>query len=118
MVQDLVFRVLLDVIQLSVIVLGGMAIAYLKKHFTQQQLEKAREVAFTAVQAVEMIAKTYGYDSRQKFEKALSFVKSLAAKHGISLTDQQWQALIEAAVLQLKALGQEIHSGADTGNNA
>ena len=108
MLQDLIFRTLMDLTQLLILVLGGMVIAYLKRRFSLQQLEKAREIAYIAVQAVEMIAKVNGFDSKQKFEKAMAFVKEFAAKHGLKLTDEQWQALIEAAVHQLRVLDEEI----------
>lgn len=108
MLQDYIFRTLVDLIQLLILVLGGMAVVYLRRHFSLQQLDKAREITYIAVNAVEMIARACNFDSKQKFEKAMAFVKEFAAKHGLKLTDEQWQVLIEAAVHRLKVVEEEL----------
>ncbi|MGB9781483.1 MAG: phage holin, LLH family [Moorellaceae bacterium] len=116
--EQLITKTLTDLIQLIIVVLGGMLINYLRKKFTQQQIDQALQIAEIAVKAAEAIGAANGFDGKAKFQQALVFVKQLAAKHGINLTDEQWQGIIEAAVHQLKALGEELKSNADSTQNS
>lgn len=113
-INAIIAQTLTDVIRLVIAVLGGMLINYLHKHLTQQQLNKAWETATIAVKAAEAIGYANGFDGKAKFQQALTLARSTAEKYGIRLTDAQWQALIEAAVQELKVLHGELHVAQST----
>lgn len=108
--NHLVSQTLTDLIQLVIIAVGGVVIQYLRKRLSQQQIEKAKQIAEIAVKAAEAIGAANGLDGKAKFQQALQMARDLAAKYGIIFTDAEWQALIEAAVHSLKDLGEELEA--------
>lgn len=77
-------------------------------NFTAKQIQIAQDVAAVIVDAVEEMGAAGIIDYKSKFAAALRRVKDLAASKGVVLSDEQWQSMIEAAVAQMKAMGQEI----------
>lgn len=79
------------------------------KRAIEQRLgpERARvaaELAGQAVQAVEQLDRRYQWSSTAKRDQALAIVRDLGASHGVTLSESQWTALIEAAVGSLTQL--------------
>lgn len=76
----------------------GQASRYLRARFSAQQLATAAGVARAAVLFVEQVYRTaHGPD---KLQPAIERAKALAASAGITLTDDQWETLVEQAVKQ------------------
>ena len=103
---------LADLLSAALVALVLAATYYLrgwaKQHLNQQHYNLAEDLARAAVRAVEMMAANSGWNSEQKKQEALALIKPLAASYGIKLTDEQWSALIEAAVKALQAWGEEV----------
>ncbi|MDI3298391.1 MAG: phage holin, LLH family [Bacillota bacterium] len=95
------------VISLAAAIVSAYVIPLVKARFTEQQLGNLRALASIAVQATEAAAAA-GLVHLPKKEDAATRLKALAAAHGLTLTDQQVDSLIEEAVLELKRLGYEI----------
>lgn len=112
-VTDLIVNILALVIQLVIIVAGGALVRWLRARYSADQILKARDLAFIAVQAVEQMAAAGGWrwPSATKMTQARNRFKELAAGAGVRLTDEHIDALLEAAVLELKALGRELPRG-------
>ncbi|CCF85401.1 hypothetical protein NITHO_4920012 [Nitrolancea hollandica Lb] len=83
-------------------------VAAIRQRFKVEQIERVDRIAQASVYAVELISQSAGYDSRAKLAEAVRRARSLAASHGIQLSDEQWQTLIEAAVSDLQAFRREI----------
>lgn len=95
--------------RLVVLVIGTYGAAYVRSHYAASQIQRAEAIGRTAVWAVEQLAGASGWDSRTKYGRALGFARRLAARAGLRLDDEQWQAILEAAV---GAMGQ---AGGGTG---
>jgi hypothetical protein len=108
MQEDLIAQTLTNLVQLVIIFVGGLLVRYLKSNYTSTQLKRAMAIADTVVRAVEMIAVAYGFSPQEKMKKAVEMAKVFAQNHGLKLTDEQWQTMIEAAVHQMKVLGEEL----------
>lgn len=105
---------LLAAVGLATIAITTFAVPWIKAHATQQELQSAEKIAANAVQAVEQIG---GNGPHQKFADALERARRLAAAKGVTLTDEQWRTLIEAAVSDLSRWGQQLTVTApDTAN--
>lgn len=109
-VNEMLVRLLTNIVLLIFSLVGGYIVAWLKKNLTAQQLATAADIATIAVRAAEQIGYTQGFDGREKLQKALDTAKELARQYGIVFTDDQWNALLEQAVQQLKALDEELHT--------
>ena len=83
---------------------GVMAYAmrWIRAHIRTTDLVLATDVARAAVQAVEQISHGHGWMPEAKYADALKYAHRLADVAGVKLTDQQWQALVEKAVHELK----------------
>ncbi len=115
--EHLVAQVLTDLIRLIIVVIGTMLINYIRQHLSQQQINKAIEIAILAVKAAEAIGYACGLDSKAKFQEALQLARTTAARYGIRFTDDEWRALIEAAVQELKTIGAELHASSKASQN-
>lgn len=101
-IRDGILTALLAIIAVAIPAITAPLIAYLRKRFTAQQLADAIRIGRTAVLAAEQVAARSGFDGRGKFLDALAQARRLAAAQGFDLTDAQWGAIIEAAVLRLR----------------
>ncbi len=97
-----------DLVRLLVLVLGTYGAAFVRSHYAASQIQRAEGIGRTAVWAVEQLAASAGWDSKAKYGRALGFARRLAARTGLRLTDEQWQAILEAAVASLRAVGAEL----------
>ncbi|SPF51229.1 hypothetical protein SBF1_50113 [Candidatus Desulfosporosinus infrequens] len=74
-----------------------------KLHISSKQLATAGELATEAVNFAAQYAEKHGVTlGSGKYVAALASVKELAKKAGISLTDSQWETLIESAYKKAK----------------
>jgi len=112
---DLLTQILTLVAVVIVQVAGAALIRWLRARYTAQQIETGMEVARIVVRAVEQIAATTGADmrGRAKLQEAIARARAIAAQRGLDLSDEQWRTILEAAVLELKALGEELKRPAD-----
>ena len=97
-----------DLVRLVVLVVGGYAAALARAHHSAAQAQRAEQIGKTAVWAVEQLAAGMGWDGRTKFSRALGFARRLAARAGLRLDDDQWQAILEAAVRGLQQAGADL----------
>jgi hypothetical protein len=67
-------------------------------HITQKTLQKAEDIAHTAMNAVEQIAPALKIKGSAKLGHAIDMAKGLAKDLGVNLSDTQWETLIEHAV--------------------
>jgi hypothetical protein len=93
---------LANLIQALVAILVVVVTYYIKqwaiKLVGEKGLAQATEIARLAVDAIDQIATTQGWDNERRKAEATAFVMSLGTKYGINLTEEQWSTLIEAAV--------------------
>lgn len=90
------YPILLAVITAAAGALSQRLFAYLSAHFSEQQLSLGREIASHAVEFVEQVFKDV--HGPEKLNAALRQAKEFGAKYGVRYTDEQWKALIEAAL--------------------
>lgn len=101
-VLEAVVAVVVALIGLAGTIATRALVPYLRAQLGEANLVKALEIAQVAVAAVEQLAPGAGDSAREKFADALDRARSLAAAHGIDLTDEQWQTLIERAVYEIQ----------------
>ncbi len=99
----------IDII-VALIALIGLALTYyvvpiLKSKFTSQEIEKTYSWVFFAVQAAEQLAKA-GLIAVPKVEYVIDFLE----KKGISLTQEELEVLIEAAVFEMNRFNENMLS--------
>lgn len=97
---DLIFRLLSVVLEAIIVLIGGFVVSWLRTRVNAAKLDKAITIAEIVVPAVEQAFAGVLHGTK-KLEWALEWAKDLAAKHGVNLTDEQWQALIEQAVFHM-----------------
>lgn len=107
-VMDLIASILLGLLQLLLLVVGGYAVSWLKANVSRKALDLAQSIAQVAVQAAEQLAAANKIDYKKKFETAIMLARDQAKKWGLNFTDSQWEGFIEAAVKQMKELGEEL----------
>jgi len=107
-VNELLVGILTNLVLFVIAVAGGYIVRWLKQHLTQRQIELGLEIAAIAVQAAEQIGYATGQNGPGKFAEAMAYARSLAARYGVKFSDEEWAALIERAVHQLKVLGDEL----------
>lgn len=107
-IQKLTAEILTGILQLAIIVVGGMVVKFFKAKVSQQQLEFAMNIANVAVQAAEQLAAAGKIEYARKFETAIALARNQAKKWGFNFTDDQWKGFIEAAVKSMKELGEEL----------
>lgn len=94
--------ILENLLRIALITLAGYAANWVRTHHAQTQLKIAGSIAQTVVQAAEQIGEKLGWTGPQKYTEALNYAKSLATRVGLRLTDQEWRAVLESAVVDLK----------------
>lgn len=109
--QD-IYKLALDLISLfglaAVPYLTRLASRYINHHLSSRQVAIAGDIARTAVHAAEALGANRSIGGSEKLTEALERAQDLAVQHNIDLSDEQWRTLLEAAVTQLKAAGQEL----------
>lgn len=105
---DALVTLVVSLIGLLAMFLEVYGVKYLKARFTEKEIATARKIAEIVVDAVEELGAAGVIDYKSKFAEALRRVKDMASSRGITLSDEQWQAMIEAAVAAMKSLGDEL----------
>jgi len=108
--DQLIAQLITDLVKLIIVAVGGYLVAWLRSKLSQDQIRKAMQIAGIAVKAAEAIGAAQGLDGKAKMQQALNTARTVAAKYGIRFTDEEWQALLEQAVHELKTLGDELHA--------
>lgn len=99
MSADLWFKLLDVLVEVVITLVGTYAIAWLRTRLRSDQLAKAVTIAEMVVPAVEQV---FAYlHGPEKLAQAVVQAKTLATSHGVNLTDEQWQTLIEQAVYRM-----------------
>lgn len=103
-IQELLAQVLTLVV-IALLSLAADALRkWLRQRFSHEQLATAMDVARIAAGAVEqMYRRATGVDPKAKFDQAMQHVRALGEQKGLKLTDDQWRALLEAAVREINA---------------
>lgn len=95
-------------------ILMAVITASLKQRFTGIQMDRAKQIAEIAVTFAEQIQITLGAKGPVKYASALTKAKEIAAKAGITMTDAQWQGLIEASLKELSSVWNSTNSTVTT----
>lgn len=106
--QTVIKDLLLNLFQLAVLVATYYAARWVRAKISAEQMELAASIVNVVVGAVEQLAAAGKIDYQSKFDEALKRAKAQAAKWGLTLGDEEWEDLIEAAVKALKDAGEEI----------
>lgn len=86
----------------------GYAVRYITAHpDIASKVSRMVDIAGIVVRAVEQIASVEGAKIPKK-EEALNRLAAFAETHGLHLTEEELDTLIEAAVLKMKQAGEEI----------
>ncbi len=103
---------LTELVKLVVLVLVLVITSYIRLHFSTKQIQAGTIIADSAVGAAEQMAAAGIIDPERKKLEAIAAAKVLASKAGISLSDDQWSLLIEAAVKVMKDSESELKKSA------
>lgn len=99
-----VYPLLNELMGLFVTACVGLVVKFLKAHFDIKKLEnelKSKSAyADIAVQFVEQVYKDI--HGKEKFDKAAQWLSEQFAKKGLTVTEEELEALVEAAVQKLK----------------
>jgi len=88
------------VVQIIVLVLGGLLIPYVKAQIGEAKYAKVLELVDIGVAAAEQIYKSMP-KSEEKNEARYTYVVDFLNDKGVKITDAELEALIESAVLQI-----------------
>lgn len=99
--NDVTFIILKAVITVCAALITAYVIPYLKVKLTDARYEKLLKIVVTAVEAAEQTFDASGMGAAKK-EDVISFVTEWMLDHGISITQEQLDKLIEAAVFEMK----------------
>lgn len=99
--NDLLFDVLKIVVTVATALISIYVVPLLKEKLADAKYTRLLEMVEIAVRAAEQTIQGSG-QGKYKKEEVISFVSSWMFKHGIIITEEQLDNLIEAAVYQLK----------------
>ena len=115
MIDDVLFRVIVSVVGTLVTTVLTLLGLYLQQKMGGEKLSKAYSVMTTAVEFVEQTATNlYG---EAKMQTAVAWAKNLAARYGLSLTDDQWRILGEQAVFAMNQAMEYVMPSAPVADN-
>jgi len=105
--EDLLLKLLYDVLILLATVAAGYVVAWLRKKLgvegmkkIESELETKQELAALAVRFVEQVYREL--HGEEKYQKAAEWLASRAEEHGLKLTADEIKGLIEAALRSFK----------------
>lgn len=98
--NDLTFNILKIVITIATVVLSAVVIPLLKEKLTDSRYQRLLEMVEIAVRAAEQTIGS-GQGAIKK-DEVVKFVTEWMYSHGISITQEQLDQLIECAVYNLK----------------
>lgn len=99
-INEALVNLLIVVIGSAVTVVSAKLTQFIKNNSILSQLDTKKELASTAVDAVEQMSDTE--DAMNKYNSAKVFLVQTLKERGISFTDKEIRFLIEQAVLELK----------------
>ena len=87
------------------VILVGIAVKAVKEYLVQKGGEKTIKIveilAKNAVNAVEQVSFTTGYNGHEKLEHARINIRAELSKYNINMTDKELDTFIESAVKQM-----------------
>lgn len=87
------------------VILTGVAVKAVKEYLIQKGGEKTIKIveilAKNAVNAVEQVSFTTGYNGHEKLEHARINIRAELSKYNINMTDKELDTFIESAVKQM-----------------
>ena len=87
------------------VILVGIAVKAIKEYLIQKGGEKTIKIveilAKNAVNAVEQVSFTTGYNGHEKLEHARINIRAELSKYNINMTDKELDTFIESAVKQM-----------------
>lgn len=87
------------------VILVGIAVKAVKEYLVQKGGEKTIKIveilAKNAVNAVEQVSFTTGYNGHEKLEHARTKIRAELNKYNISMTDSDLDTFVESAVKQM-----------------
>lgn len=107
-IQDILTKLFIAIINLVILGLGYLGAKWAKANVSQKNMDLALNIAAVVVAVVEQLAAAGKIDYKRKMELAIQMARDQAAKWGLTFTDEQWQAILEAAVKAMKDAGEEI----------
>lgn len=107
-IQDILTKLFIAIVNLVILGLGYLGAKWAKANVSQKNMDLALNIAAVVVAAVEQLAAAGKIDYKRKMEMAIQMARDQAAKWGLTFTDEQWQAILEAAVKAMKDAGEEI----------
>lgn len=107
-IQDILTKLFIAIVNLVILGLGYLGAKWAKANVSQKNMDLALNIAAVVVAAVEQLAAAGKIDYKRKMEMAIQVARDQAAKWGLTFTDEQWQAILEAAVKAMKDAGEEI----------
>ena len=87
------------------VILAGIVVKAVKEYLVQKGGEKTIKIveilAKNAVNAVEQVSFTTGYNGHEKLEHARINIRAELSKYNINMTDKELDTFIESAVKQM-----------------
>ena len=99
--DELTFATLKIVVSVCAALITAYAVPYIKALREDEAYSRILDIIDVAVRAAEQVIRGQGQGSLKKAE-AVKFVSEWMAKHGLNLTEDHLDQLIEAAVYEMK----------------
>lgn len=99
--NDLTFNILKIAVTLATVFISAYLIPLLKEKLNESKYQKILDMVEIAVRAAEQTIKGSGLGAVKK-EQVINFVSYYMAQHGIDISHEQLDQLIECAVYNLK----------------
>ena len=98
--NDITFTILKAVVSVCAALITAYVIPYLKTKLADAKYERLLKIVVTAVEAAEQTFKKAGQGAVKK-DDVLVFVTKWMVDHGINITQEQLDRLIEATVFEM-----------------
>ena len=99
--NELTFNILKIVVAVATVLISAYVIPLLKVKLADAKYQRLLEMVEIAVRAAEQTIKGSGHGAIKK-DEVITFVTKWMVEHGIHITEEQLDNLIEACVWQLK----------------
>lgn len=105
--EELVVKVLMEVLMLVMVLVGGFVVQFLRKKIgvekmkaIEAELAAKQEIVDTVVLFVQQVYEAY--DGRDKYDKAVLTASEWITAKGFTVTPEELQSMIESSVKILK----------------
>lgn len=95
--NEITFNILKIVVAVATVLISAYVIPLLKVKVTDAKYQRLLEIVEIAVRAAEQTIKGSGHGAIKK-DEVINYVTNWMLSHGIDITDEQLDQLIEAAV--------------------